>query len=275
MGVKIIEQAGLEADDLLGTISKRCEEMGMDVSVISGDRDLLQLATEKVKIRIPKTKQGKTEVEDYYAEDVNGRRLAIYLPCDKDLYDNTIASLMGQDTYNAAGTAGMIITRVGPLGCLTKGIVLNPICFEKGNIFTANHYDRVLKHEMAHYVFLTSLNYGNNVSHYNWVVEGIAEYFSFNREYVVTGKDSLDFMNRNCKLNGNFPIERNSAYWGGESFFSYLEKISGKNGVKQFIQNTYEMPTDSVFKKGNMNIESLHQNWIAGQNTLTETDSIH
>jgi hypothetical protein len=128
---------------------------------------------------------------------------------------------------------------------------------------------------MAHYVFLTSLNYGNNVSHYNWVVEGIAEYFSFNREYVVTGKDSLDFMNRNCKLNGNFPIERNSAYWGGESFFSYLEKISGKNGVKQFIQNTYEMPTDSVFKKGNMNIESLHQNWIAGQNTLTETDSIH
>ena len=39
MGVKVIEQAGLEADDLLGTISKRCESMGMDVSVISGDRD--------------------------------------------------------------------------------------------------------------------------------------------------------------------------------------------------------------------------------------------
>lgn len=65
MGVRIIEQPGLEADDLLGTLSRRAEEQGMEVSVISGDRDLLQLATEHVKIRIPKTKQGRTEVEDY------------------------------------------------------------------------------------------------------------------------------------------------------------------------------------------------------------------
>ena len=65
MGVRIIEQPGLEADDLLGTLSRRAEEQGMEVSVISGDRDFLQLATEHVKIRIPKTKQGRTEVEDY------------------------------------------------------------------------------------------------------------------------------------------------------------------------------------------------------------------
>ncbi len=70
MGIKTIEQAGLEADDLLGTLSVRGEAAGMEVSVISGDRDLLQLATEHVKIRIPKTKQGRTEVEDYYAADV-------------------------------------------------------------------------------------------------------------------------------------------------------------------------------------------------------------
>ena len=70
MGVKIIEQAGLEADDLLGTLANRCEVQGMEVAIISGDRDLLQLATDRVKIRIPKTKQGKTEVEDYYAADV-------------------------------------------------------------------------------------------------------------------------------------------------------------------------------------------------------------
>ena len=54
MGVRTIECEGLEADDLLGTLSKRCEEQGMEVAVISGDRDLLQLATEHVKIRIPK-----------------------------------------------------------------------------------------------------------------------------------------------------------------------------------------------------------------------------
>ena len=73
MEIKAIECAGLEADDLLGTLSRRCEEEGMEVSVISGDRDLLQLATQHVKIRIPKTKQGRTEVEDYYAADVKER----------------------------------------------------------------------------------------------------------------------------------------------------------------------------------------------------------
>ena len=70
MGIKIMEQAGLEADDILGTLAKRAEKMGMDVSLVSGDRDLLQIATDRIKIRIPKTKGGKTEIEDYYAKDV-------------------------------------------------------------------------------------------------------------------------------------------------------------------------------------------------------------
>lgn len=70
MGVRLIEQAGLEADDLLGTIAKKAEAQGMEVSLVSGDRDLLQIASEHIKIRIPKTKGNRTEVEDYYAADV-------------------------------------------------------------------------------------------------------------------------------------------------------------------------------------------------------------
>lgn len=70
MGVVIVEQAGFEADDILGTLAKKAEGCGHDVSLVSGDRDLLQIATDKIKIRIPKTKGGKTEIEDYYAEDV-------------------------------------------------------------------------------------------------------------------------------------------------------------------------------------------------------------
>ncbi len=70
MNVVIVEQAGLEADDILGTLAKRAEKDGMAVSLVSGDRDLLQIATDVIKIRIPKTKQGRTEIEDYYAEDV-------------------------------------------------------------------------------------------------------------------------------------------------------------------------------------------------------------
>ena len=73
MGIRIIEQAGYEADDLLGTIAKRAEAEGIDVSLVSGDRDLLQIATDRIKIRIPKTKGGRTEIENYYAADVEAK----------------------------------------------------------------------------------------------------------------------------------------------------------------------------------------------------------
>jgi len=70
MNVVILEQAGLEADDILGTLAKRAEADGVDVALVSGDRDLLQIATDRIKIRIPKTRMGKTEIQDYYAKDV-------------------------------------------------------------------------------------------------------------------------------------------------------------------------------------------------------------
>ena len=70
MGITLVEKAGLEADDILGTLAKRAEKAGMEVSLVSGDRDLLQIATDVIKIRIPKTKFGKTEIHDYYTQDV-------------------------------------------------------------------------------------------------------------------------------------------------------------------------------------------------------------
>lgn len=70
MGILTIEKPGLEADDILGTLAKQAEKDGMEVALISGDRDLLQIAGDHIKIRIPKTKGGRTEVEDYYAKDV-------------------------------------------------------------------------------------------------------------------------------------------------------------------------------------------------------------
>ena len=73
MGIRIIDQAGYEADDLLGTIAKRAEAEGIDVSLVSGDRDLLQIATDRIRIRIPKTKGGRTEIENYYAADVEAK----------------------------------------------------------------------------------------------------------------------------------------------------------------------------------------------------------
>ncbi len=101
MQIEIIEKAGLEADDLLGTISRICEEQGMEVSIISGDRDMLQLATEHVKIRIPRTKQGKTEVIDYYAADVK----QTYGVTPTEFID--VKALMGDTSDNIPGVPGV------------------------------------------------------------------------------------------------------------------------------------------------------------------------
>ncbi len=97
MNVVIVEQAGLEADDILGTLAKRAEADGMDVALVSGDRDLLQIATDIIKIRIPKTKQGRTEIEDYYAKDV----LAAYQVTPLQFIE--LKALMGDTSDNIPG----------------------------------------------------------------------------------------------------------------------------------------------------------------------------
>ncbi|HBA49664.1 MAG TPA: DNA polymerase I, partial [Lachnospiraceae bacterium] len=97
MRVVIVEQEGLEADDILGTLAKKAQAEGMEVTLISGDRDLLQVADEHIKIRIPKTKMGKTEVEDYYPEDVQ----AAYQVTPIQFID--LKALMGDTADNIPG----------------------------------------------------------------------------------------------------------------------------------------------------------------------------
>ena len=101
MNVTVIEAPGFEADDILGTMSRRGEEAGMLVTVLSGDRDLLQLATEKVLIKIPKTKGGQTTVENYHAGDV----FALYGVTPKEFID--MKGLMGDASDNIPGVPGI------------------------------------------------------------------------------------------------------------------------------------------------------------------------
>ncbi len=65
MNITIIEKEGYEADDVLGTLSKRGEKEGLEVTILSGDRDTFQLTSDHIIVRIPRTKAGKTEVEDF------------------------------------------------------------------------------------------------------------------------------------------------------------------------------------------------------------------
>lgn len=101
MGVVVVEREGYEADDILGTIAKRSEAQGLLVSLVSGDRDLLQLASEHIKIRIPKTKRTGTEIEDYYAADVKAK----YQVTPREFID--VKALMGDASDNIPGVSGI------------------------------------------------------------------------------------------------------------------------------------------------------------------------
>ena len=101
MGVTVVTMEGYEADDLLGTIAKRSEAEGVEVSVVSGDRDLLQLATDHIKIRIPKTKRTGTEIENYNAADVLER----YQVTPLQFID--VKALMGDTADNIPGVPGI------------------------------------------------------------------------------------------------------------------------------------------------------------------------
>ena len=123
MGICIVEQAGLEADDILGTIAKRGEREGMEVALISGDRDLLQVATQQIKVRIPKTRGGKTEIEDYYAADVERK----YQVDPLQFID--LKALMGDTADNIPGvpkvgekTATELMVRFGSLDSIYEHI---------------------------------------------------------------------------------------------------------------------------------------------------------
>ena len=101
MGIKIVSKGGYEADDLLGTLARKSEQKGMDVTILSGDRDLLQLATEKVMIRLPKTSKGKTTIEDFHGEQV----LEKYQVTPPQIID--LKALMGDSADNIPGIPGV------------------------------------------------------------------------------------------------------------------------------------------------------------------------
>ena len=196
----------------------------------------------------------------FYPSDMNGRRLSIYLPSNAAKYKETTCELLEQPNYDVTDVAGVTITEIGPLGCLTRGIVLSPDDFDV-DPYHINGFVKVLQHEMSHYVFFTALDYSKDVHHYLWLSEGIAEYFCRRHEaQQVRGADSIEYIRLNCQLNDEFPLE--ASYWAGESFFLFVDHSMGKKTVKTFLQDAYQCSTDSVFIKMELPPAQLHQQWI-------------
>lgn len=101
MNITIVTKVGYEADDILGTLAFQAEKAGLEVTIMSGDRDLLQLATKKIKISIPKTKKGVTEIENYYWDNV----IDLYSVNPREFID--VKALMGDASDNIPGVTGI------------------------------------------------------------------------------------------------------------------------------------------------------------------------
>ena len=101
MNIKVIELPGYEADDILGTLAKSSEKKGVEVTLLTGDRDSFQLASDNITIRIPRTKAGKTEIENFDRNKI----LEVYGIEPKQLIE--VKGLMGDASDNIPGVPGV------------------------------------------------------------------------------------------------------------------------------------------------------------------------
>lgn len=101
LGIYTIEKAGYEADDILGTLAKSGEEKDMEVIVVSGDRDLFQVTSDHIQVKIPRTKKTGTEIESFFAQNV----LETYGVTPRQFID--VKGLMGDPSDNIKGVPGI------------------------------------------------------------------------------------------------------------------------------------------------------------------------
>ncbi|MEK4356804.1 DNA polymerase I [Paenibacillus sp. FSL M7-1455] len=98
-GISQFELEGYEADDIIGTVSRIAEEAGHDILVVTGDKDMLQLASDQVQVGL--TRKGVTEIETYTPEQIQERYGL------KPLQIIDLKGLMGDASDNIPGIPGV------------------------------------------------------------------------------------------------------------------------------------------------------------------------
>ena len=95
------EMAGWEADDLIGTISRKCEAAGWDCVVVTGDKDSLQLITDHTKVKLVSTRMGQTTTKDM--DEAAFREQYGFAP----IHMIDLKALMGDTSDNIPGVPGV------------------------------------------------------------------------------------------------------------------------------------------------------------------------
>ncbi len=101
MNISCLEKAGYEADDIIGTVSRLCEEKNKECYILTGDKDDLQLATDNVKINLIITRMGSTTATVYTKKEVYEK----YGVTPSEFID--VKGLMGDPSDNIPGVSGI------------------------------------------------------------------------------------------------------------------------------------------------------------------------
>ena len=188
----------------------------------------------------------------YYPSDVNNRKLVIYLAATREDFNLLYFKLCNVNPQeNTIGAASFELSR---LGWLTKGLIIAPEPWERGGLA----FQKVIWHEMAHYIYFTSIDVTKGINPFPWISEGIAEFFSKNE----TRLQEIDLYKLNS-IHLNHKLSSNSdSYWVGYTVFLYMDSYFHKQGVTRFIQSSYSnKPSKLVPMVLNMNMELFEKRW--------------
>ena len=278
MNIKIIEKQGYEGDDILGTLSKEAEEQGIDVTILSGDRDTFQLTSDKVTVRIPRTKMGKTENEDYDRTRV----LEEYGIEPKELIE--VKGLMGDTSDNIPGIPGVgektalnLIRHYKTIDNLYKEVETNESLIDvKGKL-----KEKILENKELAYLsrklgeinrqapIETSVEELKKQEWNNQEVYNLFKYLRFNR-YI----DRFNMENSNAGQTPNEQLFEKEAVNELEKIKEIIEKAKKENELIYYIETDKLETKDTIINKKIKSISIYDKELKKAYYILLEEDKI-
>lgn len=193
----------------------------------------------------------------YYPKMLNNRKLQFFVTNTRDEYNKIVTHLIRSD-FSDQWSTGITCYELSSMGVLTLGIVLSDRTWENASV---EHLpgQRVIWHEMNHYVYLTSLDLNKIQQPYAWHLEGVAEYFAgADRSYEIK-----DNKLRDIDLSHDLKNYYDN-YWVGCSVMKYIHVTYGALKTKDYIKRTYNTEISaSVQKEFNTSLADFDRNWEA------------
>lgn len=196
----------------------------------------------------------------FYPADVNGRKLALYLCRNRSEYNNLSGT---NNPYSIAVT----VVLMSPSGALCRGIFFAPETFttvnwQPGEPASSLRVQKTIWHEMAHYVYFSSLDLSRPLNPPQWVTEGIAEYASGNTDRVRDVNVSHLIPLRDFESQRFRSMWVADAYWIGYTAFVHFEKRYSVDRIRYFLQLDYKGPTAPAIEQSTgVSFDRFDQEW--------------